>query len=118
MYGNTRVKVPRTPGAGDSSRILFESRPQFDGARGASDHPAAGAAQMRRLCGGPGVTSPKSRPSGCRADHAGYESFPSVLPDPFWASRTSWRNMALETWRLRDRRASRLVLPSATLRSK
>ena len=31
---------------------------------------------------GPGVTSPKSRPPGCRADHAGYESFPLVLPGP------------------------------------
>ena len=36
---------------------------------------------------GPGVTSPKSRSSGCRAGHAGYESFPSVLPGPTWLRR-------------------------------
>ena len=37
---------------------------------------------------------------------------------PYWASRRSWRYTALEIWRLRERSASFLVLPSATLRSK
>ena len=32
-------------------------------------------AQPRRLVSGPGVTSPKSRPSGCRAGHAGKSRF-------------------------------------------
>jgi hypothetical protein len=36
--------------------------------------------QYRTRVRGPGVTSPKSRSSGCRAGHAGYESFPLVLP--------------------------------------
>src|SRR5664280_1204938 len=39
-------------------------------------------AQLPKVLVGPGVTSPKSRPPGCRAGHAGYESFPLVLPGP------------------------------------
>ena len=33
--------------------------------------PSRETAQVHRISVGPGVTSPKSRPSGCRADHAG-----------------------------------------------
>ena len=40
-------------------------------------------ALMPKVWWGPGVTSPKSRSSGCRAGHAGHESFPHVLPGPF-----------------------------------
>jgi len=39
-------------------------------------------AQLPKVLAGPGVTSPKSRPPGCRAGHAGHESFPLVLPGP------------------------------------
>jgi hypothetical protein len=49
-------------------------------------------AQLPKVLVGPGVTSPKSRPPGCRAGHAGHESFPLVLPGPYLlASTRSWR---------------------------
>ena len=87
-------------GVGSSPvRILFESRPQFPGGSGRDRSTRHATAQLHRLFGGPGVTSPKSRPSGCRADHAGNESFPSVLPDPFGHRRPAggtrrWRRGA------------------------
>jgi hypothetical protein len=52
---------------------------------------------VRRLCGGPGVTSPKSRPSGCRADHAGNESFPSVFRTHFSPNVVDQLDGELET---------------------
>jgi|SRR5664280_1139983 len=49
-------------------------------------------AQLPKVLVGPGVPSPKSRPPGCRAGHAGHESFPLVLPGPYLlASTRSWR---------------------------
>src|SRR5664279_4179002 len=58
-------------------------------------------AQLPKVLAGPGVTSPKSRPPGCRAGHAGHESFPLVLPGPYLlVSTRSWRYTALATCRL------------------
>jgi hypothetical protein len=59
------------------------SQAPISGGSGRDESTRHATAQLHRLVSGPGVTSPKSRPSGCRADHAGHESFPSVLPDPF-----------------------------------
>jgi hypothetical protein len=75
----------------DPQRILFESRGHFGGVRARRIH-VPSKAQMPKVSVGPGVTSPKSRSSGCRAGHAGYESFPLVLPGPYLcASTRSWR---------------------------
>ena len=64
-------------------RILFESRPQnlalFRRVRSTRHE----TAHMHRLRMGPGVTSPKSRPSGCRADHAAMSRFLVSSRTPF-----------------------------------
>jgi len=48
-------------------------------------------AQLHRLVSGPGVTSPKSRPSGCNADHAATSRSLVSSRAAYPASRTSWR---------------------------
>ena len=64
----------------------------ISGPFGRDDPDRRRGARMPKGLVGPGVTSPKSRPPGCRAGHAGYESFPLVLPGPyFWVSMRSWR---------------------------
>src|SRR5215207_11334978 len=64
-------------------RILFGSRTSSEGRRDAAKEPSDVGCPSVGL--GPGVTSPKSRPQGCRAGHAGFESFPLVLPGPLLA---------------------------------
>jgi hypothetical protein len=71
----------------------------FEGVRARQIGPPSRGATAYGVVG-PGVTSPKSRSSGCRAGHAGYESFPSVLPGPTLlrrapgAGRRCWRSGA------------------------
>ena len=76
---------------GATYRILFESRGQFGCCSGATNRAPVKGRNCLKL-GGPGGASPKSRPPGYRAGHAGYESFPLVLPGPYlWASMSSCR---------------------------
>ena len=71
----------------------------FEGVRAQQISPPSTGATAYGVVG-PGVTSPKSRSSGCRAGHAGYESFPFVLPGPTLlrrapgAGRRCWRSGA------------------------
>ena len=66
-------------------RILFESRGQFPGHPGATDQAAAGGRFCLRF-GGSGSDFAEEPVVRVRAGHAGYESFPLVLPGPLLLS--------------------------------
>src|SRR5674476_154437 len=99
--GSTKVQTnaPSTPALSRMRRVSAISLAWRD-----SGPPSMGAAAYGVV--GPGVTSPKSRPSGCRAGHAGYESFPFVLPGPALlrrapgAGRRCWRSGLQRSGRL------------------
>ncbi len=72
---------------------------------------------------GPGVTLPKSRPSGMKGRSRWLLSRSRLSSRARYgrarrASATRWPKTALLTWRFNARRASLVVLPSATRRSK
>src|SRR5215472_11492691 len=79
------------------------------------------AGRGRRVVAGPGVAWPKSRFSGCEPAALATEPFPGCPPGPVtltvaaWLA-SAWRRpkMASLTCRLRERRASLGVLPSAS----